>query len=60
MTFFKWIHLKALKTISKIILLRKFKKVLGNVSEDIPVTFYCSSYKKSTDDYASDYDNPGH
>ena len=44
---------------SKIILRRKFKKVLENVCEDIPVTFDSSSYKTSTDDNASDYDNLG-
>ena len=34
-------------------------KVLENIREDIPVTFDSSSNKNSTDDDASDYDNPG-
>ena len=37
---------------------RKSKKVLENIGEDIPVTFDSSSYKNSTDDNASDYNNP--
>ena len=34
------------------------KKVIENISKDIPVTFYCSSDKNSTNDNASDYDKP--
>ena len=56
MTFFKRIHLIALTTILKIILL---KKVLENIHEDISVTFDNSFNKNSTDDNVSDYDNPG-
>ena len=37
---------------------RKSKKVLENIGEDIPVTFDSSSYKNSTDDNTSDYNNP--
>ena len=42
-TFFKRIQSKVLTTISKIILRKKFMKVLENVREDIPVTFDSSS-----------------
>ena len=58
-TFYRWIHSLALTTISMIILFRKFKKVLENVCEDIPITFDSSSYRDSTDNSASDYHNPG-
>ena len=37
----------------------KFKKVLENVCEDIPVTFESTSYKNLTDDNASFYNNQG-
>ena len=38
---------------------KKFRKVFENLLENIPVTFDTSSYKNSSDDNSTDYDNPG-
>ena len=38
---------------------KKVQEILENVCEDITVTFDSISYKNSTDNNASDYDNPG-